>query len=246
MTSTKAHSNGTTKRLTRSQIDAALAEADDTGKAETTPKQVKLVVSAPNFQTYTFSCKGLTPYMQNAWSAKAIKQMLDAMARGDGEGDVKVKRPPKDFAAAYKGAFHRSTDGWVGIPCSAIRAALIAACRAANLHMTQMKQAIVDVEPDGFDAITGQGLIRLIAKKQPECNQLPVRLKNGGTDIHPRPLWRNWAFEVRITVDEDMVNRVNLVNLLVRAGRQVGIGEGRPMSPKSHGLGFGVFVLSHT
>jgi hypothetical protein len=33
------------------------------------------------------------------------------------------------------------------------------------------------------------------------------------------------------------------MNLMLRAGQQVGIGEGRPDSPNSNGLGWGRFAL---
>jgi len=33
------------------------------------------------------------------------------------------------------------------------------------------------------------------------------------------------------------------VNLIARAGEQVGIGEGRPYSKQSNGLGYGIFKV---
>jgi len=47
---------------------------------------------------------------------------------------------------------------------------------------------------------------------------------------------------VRIRFDQDTFSLQDVVNLLSRAGMQVGIGEGRPASKKSKcGMGWGMF-----
>lgn len=43
-----------------------------------------------------------------------------------------------------------------------------------------------------------------------------------------------------------LVRLIAVVNLLARAGLQVGIGEGRPFSKSSAGLGFGLFTVEST
>lgn len=238
MTATRTRKNGTKPR---SQVADAM---EYPGREPDTARRDPIVIPAPNYRVVEFKVKGLTPYMQNAWSAKAIEQMKDAQRQGDKLKAGKKNRPPKDFDAAYKAAFHRSTEGWVGVPTDSFKAALVAACRAAGLVMTQMKQAILDVEADGYDMITGQGLVRLNEDSKPARNELPVRPQRGSTDIHPRPKWQNWSISsLRIQVDSDMIDNVSLANLLMRAGQQVGIGEGRPGSPNSTGLGFGRFTV---
>ncbi len=57
-----------------------------------------------------------------------------------------------------------------------------------------------------------------------------------------RPCWDpGWEADLVIEFDADFLNEEEVTNLLYRAGRQVGIGEGRPMSPKSNGCGWGRF-----
>lgn len=234
---TRKVSNGTKPRA---QVAAALHEAE----SDTVVRREPITIAAPNYRVVDFRVKGLTPYMQNAWSHKAIETMKDSMRQGDKQKAGKKNRPPKDFDAAYKAAFHRSTAGWVGVPTDSFKAAMVSACRAAGLVMTQMKQAILDIEADGFDAVTGQGLVKLVEEAKPERNELPVRPQRGSTDIHPRPLWRKWSIaSLRVQVDSDMIDNASLANLLMRAGQQVGIGEGRPGSPNSTGLGFGRFTV---
>ena len=57
-------------------------------------------------------------------------------------------------------------------------------------------------------------------------------------------MWREgWEAVVRIKYDADMFTLTDVANLLMRAGAQVGIGEGRPDSRKSCGIGWGIFDL---
>jgi hypothetical protein len=58
-----------------------------------------------------------------------------------------------------------------------------------------------------------------------------------------RPLWRKWSADVRIRFDEDQFALIDVTNLLARAGVQVGIGEGRPNSRMSPGIGWGTFEI---
>jgi len=57
-------------------------------------------------------------------------------------------------------------------------------------------------------------------------------------------MWREgWEAVVHITFDADMLTATDVANLLSRAGMQVGIGEGRPDSKSSCGMGWGTFAV---
>jgi len=57
-------------------------------------------------------------------------------------------------------------------------------------------------------------------------------------------LWKpGWRADVRVTFDADMFEPIDVANLLMRAGLQVGVGEGRNDSKKSCGMGWGSFRL---
>jgi hypothetical protein len=107
--------------------------------------------------------------------------------------------------------------------------------------MTRAKISVF-VEQDGLDASDGQPLVRLIAD-EPERSEMAVRLETGVASIAIRPLWREWGAVVRVRYDADQFTASDVVNLLDRAGQQVGIGEGRPDSRKSTGLGWGMFEV---
>ena len=73
--------------------------------------------------------------------------------------------------------------------------------------------------------------------------QSAVRLASGVASIAIRPMWRTWSADVTVTYDTDQFVEEDIVNLMLRAGTQVGIGEGRPDSKKSHGMGWGTFRI---
>lgn len=200
-----------------------------------------VTIAPPNFQTGVFQIRGVAPYVQNKFSQKAREQMR-AMQEAGSTARKGSKREAKNFRAAYEQAIHRSADGWAGIPAPAFRSALISACRTVGFQMTRSKLGLF-IEPDGFDADDGTPLVR-ITKGEPEYHESVVRIQGNTTDIRPRPMWHpGWEATVRIRFDADMFTLADVANLLMRAGLQVGIGEGRPDSKGSAGMGWGLFEI---
>jgi len=200
-----------------------------------------LTISAPKFTTLAIEIEGAAPYMQCRFSQKAIGMMRDKMEAGSTAKSKRAKEA-RDFEADYLGAMHVSDEGWAGIPAAAFRNACIDACRMVGYTMTRAKMSVF-VEADGFDEVDGSPLVR-ITGGEPERSEMIVRIQQT-TDIRPRPMWRKWGATVRIRYDEDQFTAEDVVNLLLRAGQQVGIGEGRPYSKTSNGLGFGLFKIKN-
>jgi hypothetical protein len=199
-----------------------------------------ITITAPNFQTINVRIAGTSPLMQAKFSAKTKQAMAAKMAAGS-TAKSKNKKPPRDFDADFIGAQHISTDGWVGIPAAAFRNACIDVCRMVGFKMTHAKMSVF-AEADGLDTEDASPLIRLDAG-DPERSEMTVRNATGVVDIRVRPLWREWAANVRLRFDADQFTTEDVINLLSRAGAQVGIGEGRPFSKSSNGLGFGLFAV---
>lgn len=197
-----------------------------------------ITIKAPNIQTIAIRITGKAPYMQHRFSKKAQimeTQMAGSTARG------KKARQARDFEADFREAQHVSADGWRGIPAPAFRAALISACRLVGFQMTKAKLSVF-IESDGNCAKDGTPLVRLIAG-EPENSIMHARNDNGSVDLRARPLWREWAADLRISFDADQFTATDVVNLLMRAGLQCGIGEGRPDSKASAGMGYGLFTV---
>jgi len=196
-------------------------------------------IAAPRMRTVEFAVKGTAPYVQARFSAKAMQAMASKMAAGS-VSRKGVKRDPRDFDDDYRQAMHLSTDGWHGIPAGAFRQAMISACRLVGFKMTLAKLSVF-VEADGFDRVDGVPLIRI--QGTPERIDMAVRNATGVADIRVRPMWRDWSTNLRVRYDEDQFSLDDITNLVMRVGMQVGIGEGRPDSRDSAGLGWGTFAL---
>ena len=203
--------------------------------------QTAVQIKPANIQQAVFKIKGTAPYVQARFSAKAMQAMKEKMLAGSTAKGKKV-REARNFDDDFEQAKHISEQGWVGIPASSFRQALISACRLVNFRMTLAKLSVF-VAADGFDRIDGIPLIKLQAG-EPERTEMAVRNATGVADIRVRPMWREWAAEVKVSFDADQFTLQDVTNLMQRVGLQVGIGEGRPDSRDSAGLGWGTFVLA--
>lgn len=199
-----------------------------------------VAISKPNFQIIAVNIKGTAPYMQARFSAKVMQGLMTKMEAGSTAQKGK-KREARDFDSDFRDAQHISTEGWNGIPASAFRNACIDACRAVGFHMTKAKMSIF-IEADGLDAVDGTPLVKLQAGK-PEKTEMIVRNATGVVDVRVRPMWREWGATVTIRYDGDQFTATDVINLMLRAGAQIGIGEGRPFSKDSNGLGYGIFEV---
>jgi hypothetical protein len=211
--------------------------------ATATPKKTKtetISIKDMNREVLAISIRGVGPYMQNSMSGRVIRELMEKMRKGGAAKNTR-NRPPRDFEADCEAAKHISTEGWIGIPCAAFRNAMISACRVCGVKMTMAKLTIF-TEADGFDAADGRGLVRLLG--EPKMDVSPVRNATGVMDIRARPRFDSWSATVRIRFDADQFNAESVVNLLSRAGQQVGIGEGRPDSKSSNGQEIGFFEVT--
>lgn len=214
------------------------ASAHKAHVAPEAPKAEVITISPPNFKTLKLAVKGSAPLLQLRFGAKA--EIMAKQAEG-GTAKSRKARAPKDFDALYKNASHRATDGWYGIPCAAFRNAAISACRVVGYKMTLAKMAIF-VEADGYED-DGTPLVR-ITKGEPEMHTGHVRNATGVIDIRVRAIFKEWACSPRVRYDADLFKTADIVNLMYRAGQQVGVGEGRPDSRESAGMGFGLFTVN--
>lgn len=196
-------------------------------------------IAAPRLRTAEFKLVGETPYVQLRFSEKAMNTMIDKMKAGSQAKGKKV-RAARDFDDDFIQGQHISTEGWNGIPAGAFRAGMISACRLVGFKMTLAKLSVF-VEADGIDKVDGVPLVRI--NGTPEKNIMAVRNATGVCDMRCRPMWREWSVDLRVKFDEDQFSLQDVTNLLMRVGQQVGIGEGRPDSKMSSGLGWGTFRL---
>ena len=199
-----------------------------------------IAITEPDFQVLHIHIQGETPLVMNRFSAKAQEEMKAKQEAGSTSSSKKV-REAKDFTALFEGAKHVSTEGWEGIHAAAFRNGAISACRAVGFKMTHAKLAFM-VLADGLDRVDGAPLVKLTEGVAEEWIA-PTRNATGVIDLRCRPMYKTWAATLRIRYDAGMLTATDVTNLIARVGMQVGIGEGRPDSKMSAGLGYGLFEI---
>lgn len=204
-------------------------------------KNQTVTIKEPDIRVATFRIIGTAPLVQCAFSAKAKAQIRETQEAGS-TARGKKKREPKNFEELCEAAVHRSHEGWAGIPAGAFRAAMISACRLVGFKMTLAKLSVF-VEADGFDREDGTPLVRINGGDYRRVEH-HVRNATGVVDLRTRPMWEDWGAELKIRFDGDQFVLSDVANLLSRVGLQVGIGEGRPDSRASAGMGWGLFRLA--
>jgi hypothetical protein len=202
-----------------------------------------LTIKAPNFQTAEFHIIGNAPLVVHRFSTKTKGMMKDKMETGKASSSKK-NREAKATDELYMEARYISKEGWDGFHASAIRNAMISACRLVGFKMTLAKLSVF-VLADGWDKAEPQiPLIRIIGK--PVKQEDMARVQTGQPYVTVRAAYHDWQAKVRIRWDADQFTLADVANLMSRVGAQVGICEGRPDSKNSAGMGWGTFDLKES
>jgi len=199
-----------------------------------------VVIQEPKFETAVFEVKGNAPLVVHRFSSKTKGEMKTKMETGKA-ATSKKNREAKSTDDLFDDARYVSTEGWDGFNASAIRNAMISACRLVGFKMTLAKLSVF-VLPDGWDAKEPQiPLIRIYGK--PVKQEDMARVQTGQPYVTVRPAYHDWSAKIKIRWDTDQFTLQDVSNLLMRVGMQVGICEGRPDSKNSAGMGWGAFDL---
>lgn len=207
-------------------------------KAPAKTAEIAVAIQPLKFEIAQFCLIGTAPLVINKFSEKAKQMMLDKHVAGS-TAKKGGAREAKNIDAVFNGARHISDEGWDGISASAFRNAAISACRLVGYKMTLAKLSVF-IEPDGFDADEGSPLVRIIGGA-PRMHTAATRNATGVADVRIRPQWRRWGVRLRVRYDATQFTAEDITNLIQRVGAQVGVGEGRPDSKSSAGIGFGTF-----
>lgn len=208
----------------------------------TAPNAQTVTIKPPNFGTAAFRIEAEpgVPLVIHRFSAKTKQQMKEKMETGKAASS-KRNREAKATDDLYDESRYRSADGWDGFNASSIRAAMISACRLVGFKMTLAKLSLF-VVADGQDATEKQiPLIRILG--DPIKQEDMARVETGQPYVTVRAAYHDWKAVVRIRFDMDQFTAQDVSNLMQRVGGQVGIGEGRPDSKNSAGMGWGLFRI---
>lgn len=162
-------------------------------------------------QTVHLMLVGDSPLIVHAWSEKAKKMMLDKQMK-----KATKAKEAKDPEADYEACFYRTESGGYGFPAIGVKAAMINACRFANMKMTEARGAFhIDAE-----------MLDVIGEPRPREDM--VRVGMGTADIRYRPEFVEWRIPVKVKFNSAVISAEQIANLLNIAGFGVGIGEWRP------------------
>jgi hypothetical protein len=173
--------------------------------------------------------RGLTPYIPHRWSEKA-KAMMPGHPGGDVVKQKKGLRQPTEEAES---CLYRLEDGRLGMPATALKAAIVGACRFFDKpSMTECRQLI---------HVVGEGPDQLVPiEGELELHEDTPRNSNGGADLRYRFYITGWSAVVRVRFVPTSISAGSVVTLVDAAGRG-GVGDWRPSAPKSNTGTFGTW-----
>ena len=170
-----------------------------------------IVLPPIKIQTVQFMLIGDSPLIVHAWSEKAKRQMLDKQMK-----KATTAREAKDPEADYEACFYKTETGAYGFPAIGLKAAMISACRFADMKMTLARGAFhIDAE-----------MVEVIGDPRPREDM--VRVGMGTADIRYRPEFPEWRIPLTLKINASVISPEQVANLLNIAGFGVGIGEWRP------------------
>jgi hypothetical protein len=182
------------------------------------PAAQKIELPALKIETIGFVLVGDSPLIVHAWSEKAKRQMLDKQMKR-----AKQAKEAKDPEADYEACFYRTPSGDYGFPAIGVKAAMISACRFADMKMTEARGAFhIDAE-----------MLQVIGEPRPREDM--VRVGMGTADIRYRPEFVEGRIPVMIKINASVISPEQVANLINIAGFGVGIGEWRPERNGSYG-----------
>lgn len=194
------------------------------------------------WKTLVVRIRGVSPYVPCRFSTAAAGAMEELVTSGQ-RSRTKHRHEQRDPEQEAESRLYRDEKGRYGIPTAALRKAMIEAGRFSDFKMTRLKGAL-DVVPETYDADTGMGLALLESPEPPKLFASPVRLADGSPDIRYRKYFApGWTAKVCVQYDDEILTEEDVRTLLRTAGMNVGIGDGRPLSPNSAGMSYGRFEV---
>lgn len=175
---------------------------------------------------------GITPYIPHRWSEKA----KELMPGHPNKAQVRETKGPRQPVEEAESCVYRLPDGRPGIPATALKAAMVGACRlfeGLTMVEAKLKFHVVGEGPEQLVPLTGTPVLR----------EDTPRNSNGSADLRYRTMFTDWRATVTISYLAGLLNDDSVVALLDAAGKG-GVGDWRPSAPKSATGTFGMFRVA--
>lgn len=229
-----------------------------------TKKKIELIVPKMELSRIVVPIMGMDgPLVLHAWSAKAVAQML-----GKQMGVEFSVREPKDPTYQYEQSLYRYGDGLYGFPATGLKSCIVEAAVDISTVSKALLRRSMFVRPDGeelreFEFKIPEKLDKdgnVLEAERPysyvmrtpmvELRGTPtmrmdfVRLSGPGrpADIRFRGAFLEWEMDVEIEYVKPLLTPQKIVALMERAGRTIGLGEGRP--EKKTDMAWGRFTIN--
>lgn len=129
------------------------------------------------------------------------------------------------------GGLYLDSDGQPILPQNMISAAL--ARGASKVDLKKGKHFMSGITVRGNSRLIHSGPDDVTELSKDERYQFNVGVKiQKATVMGTRPIFREWAAELPISYETDLVDKDTVVNIVAAAGRYIGLGDWRPSSPK--------------
>jgi len=167
---------------------------------------------------------GISPLIVHKFSAKITKEM-EAKQQGKAKSAKHdIRNPENEFQEAK----HVSPKGWEGFPSGGFKKAIVRGAKAVGLVMTDIRAGVfleADCEETNLVRINGSSKMRTDH----------VRIGNGSADIRYRPEYVKWDAILKISFNEGLVSKEQVLQAIYAAGYGTGIGDWRPEKGGEYG-----------
>ncbi len=214
----------------------------ENGDIESKPRLTAKVVEIPKLRVRQIEVEiiGVSPLIIHAWSAKAVRMMLDKQMGVASSGRQK-RDPLNDFKESL---YYLPDQKGFGIPGGALKAAIVTAANDVSMKMTECKRAVHvvgDLIPIIAPPLQKSSYSDWDKKHEKELvwhhergasmRQDLVRLESGVADVRFRGEFKVWSAKALIEFNEAVLSPDQLVNLVSSAGYGSGLLENRPSAP---------------
>ena len=193
---------------------------------------VSISIKPLNMVRVKVTLRGVTPLLVNALS-DAAKGDITASAPGNTKAKTKKILTPDE---KYKAAIHHFDSKTHGFPAAALKKAMLSAIRILNESGNDAVSQIAFKSMVGVYPAEGHPFLMKLRYKKVERSDSWALLKKTVPIPVSRPCYRDWSCDCVIEFDADVIQPDAVLNLLARAGAQVGIGAWRPESNGNNGI----------
>jgi hypothetical protein len=186
-----------------------------------------VMINQPKVGSICVEVEGTASLIQNAFSQKAIEEMLKKHM------GISVQREKKKPREVIEAAIIRNVKGEVCMPVTAFKAAMLTASagvKSFDKKKTQLKTQLF---------IEGSAVPIKFEKMTPRMDMVRTSGMSRTPDVRFRPEFSGWKACFSIQFVENLLTHQSVVDLVARAGH-VGVGEWRPEKQGS----FGTFRVS--